>query len=147
VPTLAQVIAYQVARQTCLGNNFGQTQFLHRHKEGTVSPITGNPGASYFQDAAPRTQDNPMDAPVSVWMTWVPRRIMGSSTNAGDTKAVRAWIFRFVGQVPAIDDNGNTITIQDEDFGIDPQGHRFRIENPMLSPDNCWWTFEGVRVR
>jgi hypothetical protein len=72
---------------------------------------------------------------------------MGGSFDGGDTKAVRGWVFRFVGQVPAIDDNGNAITMQDDDFGVDPQGRRFRIENPVLSPDAGYWTFEGVRHR
>lgn len=72
---------------------------------------------------------------------------MGGSPDAGDVKASRAWLFRFLGQVPSIDDNGNPVNIQDEDFGIDPQGRRFRIENPMLSPDGCFWSFEGIRMR
>lgn len=146
-PTTAQVSAYFVARNTCLGNQFGQTTFFHRHPEGTLSSVSGNPNATLYTDPNPRTQDNPMDAGVSLWMTWTPRRIMGTATDSGDTKAMRAWIFRFLGQVPAIDDGGNQVNLQDEDFGIDPQGRRFRIENPMLSPDGAFWSFEGVRMR
>lgn len=109
--------------------------------------MPGNPSAVRYSDPDPRTQDNPMDPVVNVWMTWVPRRVMGGTPDAGDTKAGRAWIFRFLGQCPAIDDNGNNIVLQDEDFGIDPQGHRFRVENPMLSPDGAFWSFEGIRMR
>jgi len=145
--TVAQVTAYMVARNTCLGQSFGQTQFFHRHKEGTATSVVGNPTAVHFTEGAPRTQDNAMDAPINLWMTWVPKRIMGNSADGGDVKAMRAWIFRFLGQVPAIDDNGNLVVLQDEDFGTDPQGHRFRIENPMLSPDGSFWSFEGVRYR
>lgn len=145
--TLAQVIAWTVARNTCLGNNFGQSQFYHRHKEGSIIPVPGNPNALHFQDPDPRTQDNPMDAAVNVWMTWVPKRVLGTGFDGGDVKATHGWVFRFNGQVPAIDDGGNNITMQDDDFGVDPQGHRFRIENPVLSPDGCFWTFEGVRHR
>lgn len=145
--TYAQVQAYFVARNTCLGNFFGQTQFLHRHREGSITSVAGNPNALHFTDAPPRTQDNPVDPPVSTWMTWVPRRIMGGSFDGGDTSAVHGWAFRFQGQVPAIDDNGNQIVLQDDDFGIDPQGRRFRVENPMLSADGCFWSFEGVRHR
>jgi hypothetical protein len=140
-------VAYNVAKNTCLQNRFGETQFFHRHSEGTLMPVPGNPSATRYNDPDPRTADNPMDAVVQTWMTWIPRRIMGTATDSGDVKATRAWIFRFIGQVPAIDDNGNQINLQDEDFGIDPQNRRFRIENPMLSPDGCWWTFEGVRMR
>jgi hypothetical protein len=146
-PSFGQVQAYFIARNTCLGNNFGQTQFLHRQKEGTITPVPGNPIAAHFADAPPRTADNPMDAPVNVWMTWVPKKILGGSFDGGDTPAVRGWVFRFVGQCPAIDDSGNLINIQDDDFGVDPQGKRFRVENPVLSPDGCFWTFEGVRHR
>jgi hypothetical protein len=146
-PTRAQVIAYFAGRNTCLGNFFGETVFYHRHPEGNITPVTGNPNASHFTEANPRTQDNPLDPGVSLWMTWTPRRIMGVATDSGDTKANRANIFRFIGQVPAIDDNGNVVNLQDEDFGIDPEGRRFRIENPMLSPDGGFWSFEGVRTR
>lgn len=147
-PTVAQVRAYYLHRNTCLQNKFGQTQFFHRLPEGTITTVQGFPNNIDFTDSNPRTQDNPMQPFVLVWMTWAPRRLMGISEAAGDNKALRAWIWRFMGQCAAIDDNGNVITIQDEDFGISAQTPgRFRIENPVLSPDAGSWQFEGVRMR
>lgn len=144
--TRAQIEIYQLHKDTCIANGIGQTQIYHRAAEGTVSTVAGTNNMDYTPPD-PRTADFPTQSTYNVWMTWEVKRLMGLSTDAGDESAARAWMFRDRGQCPAIDDNGNQILIQDEDLGLNPQGWKFRIENPALDPDNGTWAFEMVRVR
>ena len=149
-PTARQVEIWRLHKDTCLGNGFGQTQFLHRHREGNLVSQPGFPNNTVYTTPDPRTQDNPnMDAALNVWMTWGPVRLKGGVDGGpgGDSRASKAWLFRNRGQCPAIDDNGNLIALHDDDFGIDPQGFRFRVENPGLTPDGSTWFFEIVRHR
>lgn len=96
-----------------------------------------------------RTIDNPVTNPggTLIWATWQPVRVRGGSGDAGDTEAARMWAGRAEVQFPAIDDNFNQLVVLDDDFITDDQGSRFNIENPLLSPDNSFWSAVLDRVR
>jgi hypothetical protein len=144
--TPRQIDVFLLHKAVCTANGHLQPNFLHRRLEGTVIPVPGTTNQRYtFPD--PRTGDNPTDVGVPLWITWQPRRIMGSSADAGDNASGMFWQMRDVGQCAAIDNNYNNIVMQDGDFVTDPQGHRFRIENPILSPDNSFWSFEMAIMR
>jgi hypothetical protein len=144
--TRAQIEIYFAHKDTCVGNGIGQTQISHRAPEGVVSNVAGTNNKSYVPPG-PRTADMPILSQTNVWMTWQRILIRGTQTDAGDESVARAWIFRETGQCPAIDDSFNLVTMQDEDVGVDPQGRKFRMENPTLDPDNAVWSFQIVRVR
>jgi hypothetical protein len=137
----------QVHKDVCLGNGVQQTPFYHRQPEGTLEPVPGYPNNTRYTGPGPRAGDNPMDAPVLVWLVSVPPTVsyMVRSGMNDDTEAFRSWIFRMIGQCPSIDDNDNVIAMADEDFFIDSQQRRMRIEIPVLSPDGAFWTFGLVR--
>lgn len=147
--TARMVEIYRLHKDTCIINGIGQTSFFHRHPEGILSAVPGFPNNTDYQTPGPRTQDNPTDPVVLIWMTWVPFRMKGGTDGSigGDARSSRAWLFRMHGQSPVIDDNGNQVLMTDEDFGLDPYGNKFRIENPALAPDGSAWAFEIVRFR
>lgn len=145
--TARQIEVYELHKEACIANGHPQTAFYHRLPEGTLTPVgPGGINKSYtFPD--PRVTDNPKNAAIMLWVTWEGLQLRGYSQDGGDTMSSRMWNQRFLAQFPAIDDNYNEFTIFDDDFFVNAQNVRFKMENPVLSADGSFWTAVGIVQR
>jgi hypothetical protein len=145
--TQAQVLAYTLARNSCLQLGVGQSLFYHRRREGTITQVVGFPNNSMYDDADPRVGPGPTDTAVSVWLAIEPVRVRNISSEGGDDKPMRGWLENLRAQIPAIADDGSVLSVQDEDFIQLPDGFLARIENPTMDSTDSLWQFQLVRQR
>src|ERR1700687_2616219 len=138
--TARQIEIYYLHRDVCTDNGHPQVSFLHRKSEGVLTPVPGFPNNMDYSEPGARSIDSPTQTSVALWATWEPLQLRGATQDAGDTESGKMWQMRSKFQCPAIDDNFATVVMQDEDYISDPQGNRFRLENPVLSPDGAFWT-------
>ena len=145
--TVRQKEIYQLHKDACIANGHPQVQIRHRQKEGTLTQVGPQGLNTRYTQPDPRVADNPMNAAVNVWATWEGLHLRGINQDSGDTTASRMWIQRFLVQFPYIDDNGNDVIVQDDDFIFDARGTRYKLENPFVSADNAWWTAISSAIR
>lgn len=145
--TERQIESYELHRDACISNGIPQTMFYHRQKEGTLTPVGPQGLNTRYTQPGPRSTDNPTDAGVAVWATWDGLNLRGIGQDGGDTAAARMWMERFLVQWAAIDDSYNPMNVQDDDFMVNTNGVRFKLENPALSPDGSYWKAVAVVQR
>jgi hypothetical protein len=149
-PTAAQVAQYQFHRRLCLAGipglgRIGQSAIEHRVLQGTLSAPSAT-GNVLYTGPGPSPTDL-AGAPVKVWMISQPLVQRGGGAMGSDTPIGKQSLPMMRAQCPVIDDNQNAIAIAHDDLLIDPSGAKFRIENPVLTPDNSLVSFNLIKVR
>lgn len=142
-----QIESYKLHRECCIANGIPQTMFFHRQKEGTLTAVGPGGLNTRYTEPGPRSTDNPVDAGVAVWATWDGLNLRGIGQDGGDTQAARMWMERFLVQFAAIDDSFAALVVQDDDFMVNTNGVRFKLENPVLSPEGSYWKAVAVVQR
>lgn len=130
-------------KATCVRNGIGPFTLMHRGERGS-NAAGANPNNTIYSQSAPTTSDE-STTNYTVWAVWKPAVIRGGSSDAADTAAGRSWSQRNMGQICILDTSGNQVTISDEDWLVAPDGTRFKIENPSISPDGAYYNFTAIR--
>ena len=141
--TIRQIVVYNYHKQVCGLLGIPQMTLRHRSLRGQLDvgdPNTGNQIWSGQPAVADEVTTNTL-----IWLIW--RQRYPRSDPADDLNIGRDILDWMIGQCPAIDDNQNTIVIADEDWLVDQTGVRWRLNNPMPSPDAGFWLFEMERQR
>lgn len=143
--TTAQLRVNRMFKRACQANKIKPCTLKHRSRleSVTTNAPTGNVMAKARSGS--RTLETTTD--FQVWVSWESMRVRGGAADAGDGAAGRQWIGRQYGQIPAIDTTANPISIHDQDWLIAPDGMIFEIENPVISADGSYYTFEMVTQR
>ena len=150
--TAAQIDCLRLYADACRANGIQPALFRHRLPEGTVTANTNgpSPGAQRNKSFVQSTAYRPDDVTTEdawVWAEWEPQELRVGVKDAGDSPVFGAWMQRGKGQMCALDTNGNPVNIADEDWLVMPGGSLFRLENPVISPDGCWWLYEAWTQR
>lgn len=142
--TTAQLRVNRMFRRACQANKIGTATLKHRTRNETqTTSATGN--VLTRTRSGNKTLETTTD--FQVWVAWEPMRVRGGAADAGDNAAGRQWIGRQFGQVPSIDSSNNPISIADQDWLVAPDGMMFELENPVISADGSYYTFEMVTQR
>jgi hypothetical protein len=149
-PTAAQVAQYQFHRRLCrvgipgLGP-IGQSTLEHRVLQGTISAPSGT-GNVLYTGPGPSTTDL-VSTTTKVWMISEPLVQRGGGAMGSQTEIGAQSVPMMRAQIPAIDDFGNAVAIAHDDLVIDPSGIKYKVENPVQTPDVGLWSFNLVRQR
>jgi len=148
--TAAQVAEYQFHRRLCLGGipglgPIGQSTLEHRVLQGTLSTPSST-GNVLYAGPGPATADLVVSS-TKVWMVSEPLVQRGGGAMGSTTDIGRQSMPMMRAQCPVIDDTGNAIAIAHDDVLIDPGNVKYRVENPVLTPDDSLWSFNLVKLR
>lgn len=148
--TRAQIAQYQFHRRLCqigipgLGP-IGQSTLEHRVLQGTLS--TASPtGNVLYTGPGPSTTDL-ISTTTKVWMVTEPLVLRGGGAMGSQTEVGAQSIPMMRAQIPDIDDFGSPVAIAHDDLVIDPAGIKYKVENPVQTPDNGLWSFNLVKIR
>lgn len=137
--TRAQTRTWQLHKALCLGLGIPQSTLNHKKLKGSFdapSP-TGN---RIYRGPPPSTAFAPeLVTAVLVWFVYQPF-VRGEQRPDQYAPAIIATP-QEQGQFAAIDDLQNLILVSEDDFVTTPEGTIYRITNPVLSPDQSFWTF------
>ena len=140
--TASQVRQYNLHKQADTQTGIGQSTFKHKTLTGSLDTASST-GNQIYTGAGPQTALQ-TTTDTLVWATWmaVPQRHSGFD----DTEIGRKGIPYMKGQMPTIDDNANVITVAHDDWiqTPAPESKLYRVENPTLSPDGGFWSFEMI---
>jgi len=145
-PTAAQLREYNLHRNVCVALGAPQVTLAHKGMKGTETPqsTTGNiiyKGPGPVQSFTPEYQSQ-----TPIW--WANMPFLRGEEREEDFGPGIITVQLLQGQFPAIDDNGNVLTVAEDDFVIDSDGVTlWRIVNPVLSPENSYWTCMLERQR
>lgn len=149
-PTPAQVAQYQFHRRLLsvgipgLGP-IGQSTLEHRTLQGTLSAPSST-GNVLYAGPGPATADV-ISTTTKVWMVSEPLVQRGGGAMGSDARIGHQSIPMMRAQCPVIDDFGGAIAIAHDDILIDPGGIKYKVENPVLTPDDSLWSFNLVKLR
>lgn len=142
-PTAGQISAYNLHRTVCLGLNIPQSILHHKGLQGTVTiPMTASTPVArtankIYTGPPARTQTAPT-VDTLVWFVAQPQRSRsGDEGPFGFTSQER-----MMGQMPTIDDNGDPITVAQEDTIEMAGALAMTIRQPSVSPDGGFWVFD-----
>lgn len=149
-PTAAQVAEYQFHRRLLRAGIpglgvIGQSTLKHRNLQGTLSAPSTTGNVLYAGPGA-QTADIVTSTPL-IWMVTEPLVQRGGGAMGSTTPIGKQSIPMMRAQCPAIDDNGNLISIAHDDLIVDPAGIEYRVENPVQTPDAGLWSFNLVKIR
>lgn len=149
-PTAAQVAQYAFHRRLCLAGipglgRIGQSTLEHRVLQGTLSAASPT-GNVLYAGPGPATADL-IATKTLVWMVSEPLVQRGGGAMGSDTRIGHQGIPMMRAQCPVIDDFGNAIAIAHDDILIDPGNVKYKVENPVLTPDGSLWSFNLVKLR
>ena len=139
--TARQIFVYNFHKQRCQVLGITQAQLQHKTLQGSVSA----PGPTKNVTYTPPAPGNPSVTSDTVWAVTEPMPMRSFAGN--DTEIGRQAIQMLRGQCPAIDDVQASISIAEDDWLIDASGMKFRVINPVLSPDGAIWSFMLERQR
>jgi len=140
--TARQIEEWALHKEIC--QNLGITQSTLKHKSLAGSVGAPSPtGVTVYTPPDPTpsvraTTDTP------VWCVW---QELTSRSPMDSTMAGRLGVPMLKGQLPAVDDNGNVLTIAHDDWIQDGNNVLYRILNPVISTDLGYWSFEVLRQR
>lgn len=149
-PTAAQLAQYVFHRRLCQAGipglgPIGQSTIEHRVLQGSLSAPSPT-GNVLYTGPAPSTTDL-VSTTDKVWMVSEPLVQRGGGAMGSDTRIGRQSIPMMRAQCPYVDDLGNAVKIAHDDILVDPGGVKYKIENPVLSPDVSLWSFNLVKLR
>lgn len=148
--TRAQIAQYQFHRRQCqvgipgLGP-IGQSTLEHRVLQGTLSAPSGT-GNVLYTGPGPSTTDL-ISTTTKIWMVSEPLVQRGGGAMGSQVEIGAQSIPMMRGQIPDIDDNGNPVAIAHDDLIIDASGLKYKVENPVNTPDASLWSFNLVKIR
>jgi hypothetical protein len=137
--TSAQVRRYQLHRRICQRIGIPQSTLSHNMLQGTLSTPNPTTGNVVYTGPAPLATVITTDTPVWCVTQVVPVTARGRPGD--ETEAGRQSIPVTIAQIPAIDDSGNVVTISHDDRITDAAGIKYRIKDPVPTPDNSMWSF------
>jgi hypothetical protein len=151
-PTQAQIDYWLLARDICVQLQIPKGTFQHRNPEGVVTTTGGTGAGRNKRYIAPQDRQVPSVVEYQAWIIWKEMQMRGGTASAGDGSEGEIWMERAVGQMPAIDvaDDGTAtlIPMQDEDWIVGSDGQSiFKVENPIMSVDQAYWSFMMVVQR
>lgn len=149
-PTPAQAAQYAFHRRLLQAGipglgPIGQAALEHRVLQGSLSAPSST-GNVLYAGPGPTTTDL-VSTKTPVWLVTQPLVLRGGGAMGSDTRIGKQSIPMMRAQIPALDDNGNPIAIAHDDLVIDQAGLKYRVENPVQTPDNGLWSFNLVKIR
>lgn len=112
-----------------------------RNELGTTTTV----GLNYHYEGGDPFASLPATTDIQVWCVWEPEKVRSTSADGGDVIVGRERGQRARGQMPTVDVNGDSYTINDEDWIVSPDGVTlFRIENPIPDPTNSVYYFSMI---
>ena len=143
--TLAQIQQYNFHKFRCGVLQIVQSTLEHRVEMGSTGSASPTGNLTYT-GPGPATADL-ISTKIQVWAVIEPMIMRAGAATGEVTETGRAAIQMTRGQCPAIDDNGTAILISQDDILIDASGLKYRIHNPVITPDGSLWSFQLVRLR
>jgi hypothetical protein len=148
--TPAQRAQYDFHKRLCQGGipglgPIGQSTLEHRTLQGTISAPSPT-GNVLYAGPGPSTVDL-VATTTKVWCVTQPLVQRGGGASGSDTDIGRQSLPMMRGQCPAINDSAQALVIAHDDILIDAGGTKFRVENPVQTPDASLWSFNLVRLR
>jgi hypothetical protein len=148
--TAAQMAEYQFHRRLCRAGipglgAIGQSTLEHRILQGTLSAASPT-GNVLYTGPAPSTTDL-ISTTTKVWLVTEPLVQRGGGAMGSQVEIGSQSIPMMRGQIPDIDDNGNPVAIAHDDLIIDASGLKYKVENPVATPDASLISFNLVKIR
>lgn len=148
--TAAQIAQYRFHRRLCQAGipglgPIGQSTLEHRVLQGTLSAASPT-GNVLYAGPGPSTTDL-ISTTTKIWMVTEPLVLRGGGAMGSQTEVGAQSIPMQRAQFPAIDDNGNAITVAHDDLVVDAAGQKMKLENPVLTPDASLWSGNLVKIR
>lgn len=144
--TQAQLDSWRYHRDICLQLEITQSTLRHRGPEGSIV-AGGNARNKRYVAPTDRISNQNVADIYSVWAFWKQKEIRITSLDAGDTSAAESWSQWVTVQFPSIDDNGNAVIVQDNDWLEMPDGNWLKIENPVQDASGGYWYASGMAQR
>lgn len=147
--TIAQTRVYNMTRTICLGMGIPQVVLAHKRLKGTISAASPTGNTVYTGPGPITSFTSQFATQTNVW--WVQMPFLRGEQREEDNEFGIQSDQQLMSQIPGVDDSGNLIAIEVDDFIIDAQpGNNqafWRIVNPVWAPDYSYITFMAERQR
>ena len=142
--TAHQIEQWQIHKDICDYIGIGQSTLQHKALVGSL----GAASATGVREYIPPKATNAVQATTDtlVWCVWQEKTRATGSGEDGPEEG-RIGVAEMRGQIPAVDDNGNVVTIAHDDWIKDANGVLYRILSPVISLDLGYWSFSTERQR
>lgn len=143
--TASQQAHYNRIKALCGSLGVPQYTLAHKHLKGTISAPSSTGNTVYTGPGPLRGFDAQFSSQTLVWCAT--QTFLRGEQREEDWQAAMIMTPMIQMQVPAIDDYGNTVSINEDDFMIDSNGSFWKIMNPVIDPSQCYWSMMGELQR
>jgi hypothetical protein len=143
--TYAQTAQYAFHKRCCATMHIPQATLQKRSLMGTLGTASST-GNQIYSGPGPVITDQ-ITSKVPVWCITAPMVIRSMASSGNQNQFGRQAIPMLKAQIPVIDDFSRQVIVNEDDLLIDASGTKYRVQNPVVTPDGSLWSFQLVELR
>lgn len=143
--TQAQILMLRQQRTICQTLHIVQSTFGHRRMRGSLTTPNSQGNVVYQSSGIITDITSLFETTTLVWWSNMP--FLRGEQRQEEAEIGLYSVPILQSQIPAIDDAGHLLVVEEGDAIVDPQGAIWRIANPSLTPDQALWAFMATCER